>query len=450
MVVADCGDRHPPYNLEAESGVIGSVLLDWSVMDDLADLLTPDDFFRAANQVLWAAMIRTYRRGEPVDAVTLADELTRDGTLGDVGGVEYLAELVNGVPHALNARYYASIVLQRSRTRAVMEGAARVLELGYGNQHTAEQILEEWQSLGMRLSERSVGDETVAVGDVIGDALTRLERRGGAPSGLTSGWAALDQLGDGFQGGQMVVIAARPSMGKTALAMNLIERFALDLRVPTLFFNLEMPKLDLAERLVVTRSGVWNTKFKNPALLTGEDYHRISRAWEEFRRAKLFVNDVANRSVLQLTALARRYKSRHGVGAVVVDYLQLLSPENERDGRQEQVARMSRALKILARDLDVPVFVISQLNRSVENREDKTPRMADLRESGAIEADADVVILVHRPDYYDPNDRPGQVDLVVAKNRSGATARVALTWQGALYKFSDGVTPDAAPEGAAY
>jgi replicative DNA helicase len=434
------GDRLPPQNLEAEQGVLGSILQENDVLHDVVPLVTVDDFYRDSHQIIFRAIRDLYDLRKAVDGITLADELARRGELQAVGGAEGLAEIQNSVPHAANARYYAEIVRQKSIARQLIEGANEILREGYSNSYTAEQLLESAERRVFAIAEDQVKGETVELKDVVVKAMDRIVTRSEPDhpiTGIDTAFHDLDDVTCGFQPNQLIIVAARPSMGKTAFALNVCDHVVVDLRKPVLFVSLEMGDMELAERLICARSRIDGHKLRTGQKLGTREMIQMSKAFEELRDAPLFIDSTPARNMLQITANARRLKMRADLKMVVVDYIQLIDTENTRDSRQEQIAKISRRLKLLARDLEVPVIALSQLNRAVENREDRRPRMADLRESGAIEQDADMVLLLHRPDYYDPNDQPGIAEVIVAKNRNGATDNVKLTFLKNCTRFEN-------------
>jgi replicative DNA helicase len=438
-VPATLTDRLPPQNLEAERGVLGGVLLDNDVLHEVVGLLRVEDFYRDSHQVLYRAIRDLYDRGHAVDSITLSEELTKRGEFAKAGGAEGLAEVLGSVPHAANAKFYAEIVRQKAIVRELIEAANEVLREGYANTHSAADLLEMAEQRVFQIAEDGVTGETVELSDVMTQAMDRIVARSEhrhAVTGVGTGFYELDDMTCGFQAGQLIILAARPSMGKTALALNVCEHVAIDQGRAVLFVSLEMGALELAERLLCARAKVDGHKLRTGNLgqremvVLGEGYNELSHA-------PMFIDDTPTRNMLQITANARRLKLRRELGLVVVDYIQLVDAEESRDSRQEQIAKISRRLKALARDLKVPVIALSQLNRAVETREDRRPRMADLRESGAIEQDADMVLLLHRPEYYDPNDQPGIAELIVAKNRSGATGTIKLTFLKNLTRFEN-------------
>ena len=418
-------DRMPPWNLEAEQGVLGSILLDNDTLHEIVPILKASHFYRDTHQQIYSAIREMYLDARPVDMVTLEAELGRLGIAEKVGGMSALMELQNSVPHAVNAKYYAQIVVQNATKRDLIDMANEALQSGYSRETTAEELLEEVERRVFAIAEDQVTGDTVPLIDALQEAMSRIDQRqrgilvGG---GLSTGFEAVDALTGPMSPGQEIVLAARPSMGKTAFALNICDHVAMAHGKPVLFVSLEMGKVEIAERLLCIRSGVDGAKIRTGKGITQEDMRQLTLAYEAIRESgKIYIDDTPARTVSQITANARRLKMRHEIGMVVIDYIQLITPEDGRDSRQEQVAKISRRLKTLARDLDVPVVVLSQLNRAVETREDHRPRMADLRESGAIEQDADMVLLLHRPEYYDPNDSPGIAEVIVAKNRNGAT-----------------------------
>jgi replicative DNA helicase len=433
-------DRLPPQNIEAEQGVLGSVLLDNDVLHDVVPILKVEDFYRDTHQILYRAIRDLYDLGKAIDVITLAEELTRRDEFKAIGGDETLALIVNCVPHAANAKYYADIVRQKSIGRNLIECANEILRDGYSNNFTAEQLLEAAEQRVFNIAEDQTKGDTVEVKDVLHKAMEQIGLRAESKhpiSGVPTGYYELDDMTTGFQPNQLIIIAARPSMGKTALALNICEHAAADLKIPVLFVSLEMGRIELAERLLCSRSRVDGHKLRTGQGIGAKEMAMLGRGYDSIRLAPMFIDDTPARNMLQITANARRLRLRQNLGLIVVDYIQLIDSEDSRDSRQEQIAKISRRLKTLARQLQIPVIALSQLNRAVENREDRRPRMADLRESGAIEQDADLVLLLHRPEYYDANDQPGISELIIAKNRAGATGTVKLTFLKHITRFEN-------------
>ncbi len=433
-------DRLPPRNLEAELGVLGSILLDNSVMHDVVTFLTDHDFYRESHQVLFKAIREMYDQGRAVDAIVVSEELSRRGQFEAIGGDDLISEVLNAVPHAANAKYYAQIVRQKSISRALIESANEILRDGYSNNFTAEELLESAERRIFNISEDQSRGETVELSEVITRAMDRIIARSEERhpvTGVASGFYDLDDITGGFQPEQLIVLAARPSMGKTAFALNCCDHAAVNMKTPVLFVSLEMGDVEIAERLLCARTRVDGHKLRTGRNLGTKDIADLGKGFTELQASQLFIDDTSTRTMLQITANARRIKLRHQLGMIVVDYIQLIDSEETRDSRQEQIAKISRRMKTLARELHVPVIALSQLNRAVETREDRRPRMADLRESGAIEQDADMVLLLHRPEYYEPTDQPGIAELHIAKNRNGATGMVRLTFLKQITRFEN-------------
>jgi len=434
------GERVPPQNIEAEQGVLGGILLDNDVLHEVVPLLKVEDFYRDNHQVIYRAIRDLYDQAKPVDVIILAEELRRREDYQKVGGDEALAQIISCVPHAANAKYHAQIVREKAVARALIDSANETLREGYSNTRTADDLLEAAERRIFAISEEQVTGETVELRDVVTQAMARISARAEARhpiSGVPTGYYELDDMTSGFQGSQLIILAARPSMGKTAFALNICEHVAVDCKTGVLFVSLEMGQLELAERMLCGRARVDGHKLRTGQNLGNRELQLLGKGYDALQASPMFIDDTPSRNVLQITANARRLKMRHGIGAVVIDYIQLIDSDEGRDSRQEQIAKISRRLKTLARELNIPVIALSQLNRAVENREDRRPRMADLRESGAIEQDADLVLLLHRPEYYDPHDQPGISELIVAKNRNGATGTVKMTFLKNFMRFEN-------------
>jgi replicative DNA helicase len=435
------GDRVPPQNIEAEKSLLGSILLDNDVLHEIIPMVGVDDFYRDSHQLIYQAIRDLYDETKGIDAVTLADELIRRDQFTKIGGDETLREIVDFVPHSANAKYYAGIVRERSISRQLIDTATEIIRDGYSNQFTAQDLVESAERKIFSIAEDQIQGDTLELKDVVTKAMDRIAERadsgGHSVTGLATGLIDLDDITGGFQPGQLIILAARPSMGKTAMALNICEHAAIGLKVPVLFVSLEMAHLEIAERLLCSRSRVDGYKLRT-GKVANREMAQLAKAFNDLSTGgQIFIDDTASRNMLQIGASARRLRRREKLGLIVVDYIQLVDSEESRDSRQEQIAKISRRLKTLARELPVPVIALSQLNRAVENREDRRPRMADLRESGAIEQDADMVLLLHRPEYYDANDQPGIAELIVAKNRNGRTDTVKLTFVKSLMRFEN-------------
>jgi replicative DNA helicase len=436
------GDRLPPQHLEAERGVLGSILLDNEVIHDIVAFLRPEDFYRDAHQTIYAAIRELYDKNKGIDAVTLADELKLRSQFEQVGGDDTLTEIVMSVPHAANGKYYAEIVKDKATRRQLIESSTEIISEGYSNQFTAQDLLESAERRIFAIAEDQIRGQTLEIKDVVKQALDAIVMRadsgGHAVTGLATGLIDLDDITGGFHAGQLIIIAARPSMGKTALALNICDHAAINLQVPVLFVSLEMVSQEIGERLLCARSRIDGSKLRSGLGLGHREMTQLTKAYAELtQNGEIYIDDTPARTVLQIAASARRIKRRRKIGVLMVDYIQLVDSDDSRDSRQEQIAKISRRLKTLARELEVPVVALSQLNRAVESREDKRPRMADLRESGAIEQDADMVLLLHRPEQYDQNDQPGIAELILAKNRNGRTGSIKVHFEKNLTRFEN-------------
>lgn len=434
-------DSLPPQNLEAETGVLGSVLMDNSVIDDVMLIIKYVDFYRDSHQLIYQSITAIHNRGERVDVITLEEELKRKNSLDAAGGIDAIFAILHSVPHAANAIYYAQIVKQKAIARAVIVAAHTILKAGYSTEHTAEELVgiaeKEVYKLSDTQTSREVSLAEIEVPAVVEHVHDRIER-GAGPEGLSFGLEHLDSFArlapEGF-----TILGARPSMGKTAMALQICESVVEVEHRPALFVSLEMGNQSLAMRMLSGRSGVPASILRRAVSLSESDRHRINEAANAYASmAPLVLADSPITTVSQIASTARRAKNRYGdLGLIVVDYLGLIESESPRIPRHEQVAEISKRLKTLTRELCVPVIALSQLNRNVESREDRRPRMADLRESGAVEQDADLILLLHRPDYYDPNDSPGIAEVIVAKNRNGETGTVQLIFNRATTRFVD-------------
>jgi replicative DNA helicase len=430
----------PPQNLEAEMGVLGSILLMHEAIDDVGDVLKADHFYVDRHQKIFAAVMGLYENGiRGIDAVTLAEELDRRKELDEIGGVEYLGKILEAVPNAAHAKYYAKIVRDRWIQRSLAYACTEILEECYAGSSDTEDVLSSAEQRVFGILEQQEKVEKLQLKDILIDTYDRIRARmelGGSISGLSSGFTDLDAQLNGFQGSELIILAARPSMGKTALVCNIAESVVSDSKQGCLVFSLEMSKLELAERLLCIRAKVNGHRLR-AGTLDEVEHEALMNAASELSELPMFIDDQPGRSMPQIGAVARRIKRRFGLSIIIIDYLQLIEPEDKLAPREQQVALITRRLKYLSKELNVPVIALAQLNRGVELREDKRPRLADLRESGSIEQDADVVMFLHRPAAYDPEDRPGEADIIIAKNRHGPIGTVSLSWLSDSMRFGD-------------
>lgn len=426
----------PPQNLEAEMAVIASVCLAPDMIDELGEL-KPEHFYADRHQRIWSAIQALSQRRVRADAVTLAEELDRLKQLEEIGGVEYLGKILETVPNAAHAKYYAAIVVSRWRSRQAKYGCAEVVQL-INDGGTDDDVAQKAEAVLAEISERVSTAKDVAIGDVMAEAWTAINARIGRQeaAGTPTGFIDLDNLIVGIQPGELVVMAARPSMGKTAFAGCLMLSLARR-GIGSLFISCEMSKLEISERLLCIDSHVSSTKLKAGTGLEEFELDALMQSASRVGALPIRIDDQPGQKVRAIAATARRVKRLHDIGFLVIDYLQLVEPNESKDVREQEVAGITKSLKGLAKELSIPVIVLAQLNRGVEMREDKRPRLGDLRESGAIEQDADKVLFLHRPAAYDPEDRPGEADVIVAKNRCGKIGTVALAWLAEFTEFRD-------------
>ncbi len=433
-------DRVPPQDLEAERGVLGSCLLQNDVIDDVLTLLRENYFYSDAHQRAYRAMLSMYEAGvRGIDILTLRSELESRGELEGMGGTPFLMRLYESVPHAAHAEYYARIVRKKWLQRTLIQACTDTLKEAYDSSDDTDELVARAEQRVFSILEQQESIEKFAIGDILQATFDRIFERmeqEGTISGLHTGFHGLDGVTSGYQPAELIILAARPSMGKTAFVCNSALAVAQKTDVGVLLFSLEQSRLELAERFLCIHARINGHKLRQGDLDEVEQ-HSLHEASNELRKIPLFIDDTAGRTISQIAAVARRMKRRHGVGLVIIDYLQLIESDDKNPSREQQISTITRRLKFLSKDLHIPVIALAQLNRGVEQREDKRPRLADLRESGAIEQDADIVMFLHRPDAYDPEDRPGEADLIVAKNRSGPIGTVPLTWLKEMLRFGD-------------
>ncbi len=429
-------DRLPPHNLEAEKGALGSLLIDPNLCDDVALILRPDDFYADANQKLYGHLLAMHDEGSRIDATLLLERLRTGGDLEAVGGAAYLAEVVHSVPYAANAVYYAEIVRAKATLRALIHASTEILRDAYEPTLDPREMVSRAEEQIFAVHDQRSTDQITTIQDLLNEAFDRIDARleHGEGVGVPSGFQDLDNLTGGLHDSELVILAARPSMGKTALATNIAEYVSIEANVPTLYVSLEMARLELAQRMLCSQGRIDANKFRS-GFLSKEDRSKLVEASAKLGKAPLFVDDSPFRTCTEIAACARRLKRKQNLGLIVIDYLQLIQPDDPRDQRQEQVAKMARRLKGLARELKIPVLCLAQLNRQVEaGKEGHRPRLSHLRESGAIEQDADVVMFIHREEYYHTREEAqekgiaGQADVIVAKQRNGPTGDIKLAW----------------------
>ncbi len=438
-------DRLPPHNLDAEKGVLGSLLLDPNLCDDVALVLRPDDFYADANQKLYGHLLAMHDDGSRIDTTLLMERLRGGGDLEAIGGPAYLAEVVHSVPYAANAVYYAEIVRAKATLRALIHASTEILRDAYEPTLDPREMLGRAEEKIFAVHDSRSSDQVTPIHDLLVEAFDRIDARleKGEGVGVPTGFQDLDNLTGGLHDSEFIVLAARPSMGKTALATNIAEYVAIEANVPTLFVSLEMARLELAQRMLCSQGKIDANKFRS-GFLSGDDRKKLVEASAKLGKAPMYVDDTPARTCTEIAACARRLKRKQNLGLIVIDYLQLIQPDDPRDPRQEQVAKMARRLKGLARELKLPVLCLAQLNRQAEQgKEGHRPRLSHLRESGAIEQDADVVMFIHREEYYHTREEAqesgiaGQADVIVAKQRNGPTGDIKLAWFDKYTRFEN-------------
>jgi replicative DNA helicase len=438
-------DRLPPHNADAERSVLGSMLKDNAVVGDVLQLVREDNFYTDAHRKIFRAIADLYDKGQPADLVTLAEALKQRGWVEDIGGYAYVAELWEAAPTAANAEYYARIVRDKAIVRNLIHTGTEIVRDCYNQNAPADELLEGAERKILEIAEWGVAGQTFTLEEALADAYdridTRHQREHWSISGLPTGFIDLDDKTAGLQDSELIIVAARPSVGKTAFVLNLARHIALDEGHPVFIVSLEQSRIELAERLLCAQARVDSHKLRK-GHLSSDEMQKLIRAGGDLRNAKVFIDDSPGQNMLRIAANARRLRLRHKIKLVLVDYLQLVEPDSRRDSRQEQVAGISRRLKFLAKELQVPVLACAQLNRSSEDRTEHRPRLADLRESGAIEQDADTVMLLHRPEMFrtsssEPIQDEGLVEVIIGKQRNGPIGEVRLTYLKQFMRFEN-------------
>ncbi len=437
-------ERQLPHSAEAEQAVIGSLILLPERCDEVALVVKADDFYDDANRRIYTHLLSLHETGRSIDPMLLVQSLKDAGEFEMTGGAAYLAEVGAAVPTAAHAEYYAKIVREKSTLRSLILASTDILRDAYDPTVEPREMLSRAEERVFAILEEKGEGKVHTIRDVLHESISRIHARmknDHAFGGIETGFDDFDELTGGLHGSELLILAARPSMGKTALALNMVEHVAINLRQPTLFVSLEMAALELGDRLLCSRARVNGHRLRN-GHITSEERTLLTKTANEVSGAPLYIDDMPSRTMTEIAANARRIKRREGLKLIVIDYLQLIEPDNSRDPRQEQVAKIARRLKGLARELDVPVLCLAQLNRQVEATRDNKPQLSHLRESGAIEQDADVVMFVHRDEYYQTNDEDkqrvrGEADLLIRKQRNGPTGDVKLTWMHDFTRFAN-------------
>ncbi len=435
-------DRLPPQNVEAEQSVLGAIILDHDAFAKAIEVLNPDDFYKETHRRLYDGMIDLFEKNEPIDIITMTDYLRKNNALEAVGGISYLSSLANSVPTSANIRYHAKIIREKALLRALIKTATQIISEVYEDNKNADEVVDYAERMIFDIADKRINVSFTSLKNIIKDTFKMIEYlydKKEAITGIPSGFKDIDELTSGFQSGDLIIIGGRPGMGKTALALNIAQHVAIDLKGPVAVFSLEMAKEQLALRMLCSESMV-NSSHVRKGFISKQDWPKLTNAAGRLADAPIFIDDSSAITVLEVRAKARRLKmERGGLSLVVVDYLQLMRSRNVFERREQEISDISRSLKALAKELRVPVVALSQLNRAVEQRGDKKPTLADLRESGAIEQDADVIIFLYRDELYNKNNpsNKGKAEVIIAKQRNGPTGVVNLTYLAESTKFVD-------------
>ena len=432
----------PPQNIEAEQSILGGILLDNHAVNSVLEILEAGDFYSEAHRKIFSSIVDLSEKNEPSDLITLSNILRDKKQIDNVGGMAYLASLVDNVPSAANIAYYSKIVKEKSILRRLIGASTEILNKSYNTTADVENVLDDAEHAIFEISENKIKPSFFPLKDIIKDsfkAIEKLYEKKALITGITTGFEELDRLTSGFQKSELIIIAGRPSMGKTALAINMAQNAAIEMGIPIALFSLEMSKEQLAIRMLSSEARVDSQRLRK-GFLGETDWPKLTTAAGRLSDASIYIDDTPAISVLEMKAKSRRLKAEKGLGLIVLDYLQLMRGRNTSLPREQEISEISRSLKALAKELDVPVVALSQLNRQVEARTDKRPYMADLRESGAIEQDADVILFIYRDELYnksEDNPEKGLAEIIVGKQRNGPTGKVKLAFLNEYTRFEN-------------
>ncbi|WP_432718610.1 replicative DNA helicase [Pectinatus frisingensis] len=435
-------DRVPPQNIEAEQSVLGAMMISHDAIAEAAQILIDTDFYREAHRITFATMLEIFNRNDPVDLITVTEQLRKSNQLEKVGGITFLTALSNNVPTAANITYHAKIVKEKAQLRALINTATSIAAMGYEDDEAVDTVLDKSEKMILDVaSNRTVGD-FIPIKTILLDTFSKIEQmheaKGGI-TGLSTGFKDLDKLTSGFQPSDLILVAARPSMGKTAFTLNIATHAAVRKKEPVAFFSLEMSKEQLVQRMLCSEGAIDSQRLRTGGLLD-DDWQRLISAADRLSSAPIFIDDTPGISIMELRSKARRLKLEKGLSLLIIDYLQLMQGRSagKGDNRQQEISEISRSLKALARELNVPVVALSQLSRSVEARQIKKPMLSDLRESGSLEQDADIVMFLYREDYYDPDTENKNItDVIIAKHRNGPVDTIQLYFQKEFTRFGN-------------
>ena len=431
-------ERTPPQDLVAEQGVLGGMLLSKDAISDVTEIIKERDFYRPAHELIFDAILDLYSRGEPADPVTVAAEFTKRGDITRAGGAPYLHTLISSVPTSANAGYYARIVRDNAVLRRLIEAGTKIVQLGYSQEGEVDDAVDQAQAEIYQVTEHRSSEDYIQLSELLPAALDEIEAIANnvKGEGVKTGFDDLDSLTNGLHPGNMIVLAARPAVGKSTLGLDIARNAAIKGGNTAVIFSLEMSRSEITMRMLSAEARVGLNNIRSGSL-NEEEWGRLAKRMGEISQAPLFIDDSPNLSLMEIRAKSRRLKQRHNLKLIVIDYLQLMTSGKRVENRQQEVSEFSRNLKLLAKELEVPIIAISQLNRSPEQRADKKPMLSDLRESGSIEQDADVVILLHRDDLYDNQNRSGEADLIIAKHRNGPTRTITVSAQLHFARFAN-------------
>ena len=432
--------KMPPQNLEAEQSVLGAILIENQAIHQVMEILTADDFYREAHQKIYNSLLDLSGRDEPADLITLTNELRKQGLLEAVGGASYVTFLIDSIPTAANIVYYARIIKEKAILRKLIETSTEIITQSYEDREDVEELLDEAERSIFQIADNRVRPSFFPIREIVKTSFKTLEKlyeRKETVTGIPSGFKELDRLTAGFQPSDLVIVAGRPAMGKTAICLNIAQYAAIQRQIPVAIFSLEMSKEQLVLRLLCSEAEVEGTRLRT-GFLSESDWPKLTMAAGNLSEAPIFIDDTPALTILELRAKARRLKGEHGLQLMLVDYLQLMKGRAMVENRQQEISEISRSLKALAKELDLPVIAVSQLSRRSEGREDKRPQMSDLRESGAIEQDADLILFIYRDELYNrTEENRGKAEVIIGKQRNGPTGKVLLTFLDKYTAFKD-------------
>lgn len=431
-------ERIPPQSIEGEQAVLGALMISPEAISRVVDILEPDYFYRKAHQMIYAAMLDLFDKNEPIDVVTISQYLKDQGKLDSVGGRQYLSDLALCVATTANVEYYGRTVNEKALLRNLIKAGSEIVASCYED-IDAELVIDKAEHLIFGIAQRRNMQQLVHIRDIVNDSFAKIEERyenRDTLAGVPSGFYDLDLITSGFQNSDLIIVAARPSMGKTALCLNIAQHAAVEHKLPVALFSLEMSKEQLVQRLLCSEAGIDANKMRT-GMLQSNDWTKLAAAMGRLGEAPIYIDDSAVVTTLEIRAKARRLKAEmKNLGLIIVDYIQLMQGRKQSDNRVQEVSEISRGLKTLARELGVPVIALSQLSRAVEGRQNKRPMLSDLRESGSIEQDADIVMFIYRDDYYNPeSEQKGEAEIIVAKQRNGPTGTIDLLYQASITRF---------------